>query len=444
MVIHTMYKRKIKHYNHIFDDTVRLYRGAVDYLISVCMDHWTEVAAIPKELERKTYVESMIHKTKDNPVVPYDFDDRFYKFPSYLRRSAIATAIGKVSSYKSNLAAWESSDTEDRGLTPGLPKAGFSFPCMYRKVMYEQTGDYTAQIKVWIHNTWDWLAVSIRKSDVDYALHHCQYRKECAPVLMKRGKQWSLDFAYEESVDLNKTDIHEQVIVAVDLGINSACTCSVMRADGTVVGRRFLKLPAEYDSLQHKIDHIKRAQHHGSRRVPNLWAYADGVNKDIAIKTAQFIADTAVLYNADTVVFEHLDLDGRKHGSKKQRLALWRAKDVQSMTTDKVHRLGIRVSRICAWGTSRLAFDGSGRVLRGKESEKTAGNYSVCEFRNGKIYNCDLNASYNIGARYFLRELLKTVPMTEQQDILAKVPGCSKRSTCTLSDLISLNAVLCA
>ena len=75
MVIHTMYKRKIKHYNHIFNDTVRLYRGAVDYLISVCMDRWTEIAAIPKELERKTYVESMIHKTKDNPAVPYDFDD---------------------------------------------------------------------------------------------------------------------------------------------------------------------------------------------------------------------------------------------------------------------------------------------------------------------------------------------------------------------------------
>lgn len=75
MVIHTMYKRKIKHYNHIFDDTVRLYRGAVDYLISACMDRWTEIAAIPKELVRKTYVESMIHKTKDNPAVPYDFDD---------------------------------------------------------------------------------------------------------------------------------------------------------------------------------------------------------------------------------------------------------------------------------------------------------------------------------------------------------------------------------
>ena len=134
---------------------------------------------------------------------------------------------------------------------------------------------------------------------------------------MKRGKQWSLDFAYEESVDLNKTDIHEQVIVAVDLGINSACTCSVMRADGTVVGRRFLKLPAEYDSLQHKIDHIKCAQHHGSRRVPNLWAYADGVNKDISVKAAQFIADTAVLYvNSMQLRCYHCVLSQRVHTGK--------------------------------------------------------------------------------------------------------------------------------
>lgn len=137
MVIHTMYRRKIKHYNRIFNDTVRLYREAVDYLISVCMDHWAEVAAIPKELERKTYVESMIHKTKDNPVVPYDFDDQFYKFPSYLRRSAIATAIGKVSSYKSNLAAWKSSDTKNRGLTPGLRASSLPVPQGMRTGPYE-------------------------------------------------------------------------------------------------------------------------------------------------------------------------------------------------------------------------------------------------------------------------------------------------------------------
>ena len=95
--------------------------------------------------------------------------------------------------------------------------------------------------------------------------------------------------------------------------------------------------------------------------------------------------------------------------------------------------------------TSRLAFDGSGRVLRGSESTKIEdNNYSLCEFTTGKVYHCDLNATYNIGARYFIRELLKTVPVTEQQYIAAKVPECAKRSTCTLSTLISLNAVLCA
>ena len=67
-----------------------------------------------------------------------------------------------------------------------------------------------------------------------------------------------------------------------------------------------------------------------------------------------------------------------------------------------------------------------------------------CEFQSGKIYHCDLNASYNIGSRYFIREILKSVPVTVQQDIGAKVPRCLKRSTCTLSDLISLAAVLAA
>ena len=114
------------------------------------------------------------------------------------------------------------------------------------------------------------------------------------------------------------------------------------------------------------------------------------------------------------------------------------------MVTDKAHQLGIRISRICAWGTSRLAFDGSGRILRGKESTKTAGNYSLCEFQTGKVYHCDLNASYNIGTRYFIREILKPLPATVKQDIGAKVPRCLKRSTCTLSDLISLAAVLAA
>ena len=106
----------------------------------------------------------------------------------------------------------------------------------------------------------------------------------------------------------------------------------------------------------------------------------------------------------------------------------------------KAHRIGMHVSRICAWGTSRLAFDGSGRVLRGREADLES--YSVCQFRTGKVYNCDLNASYNIGARYYIREILKSVPVKVRLALEAKVPQAARRSTCTLSVLINLNAEL--
>ena len=40
--------------------------------------------------------------------------------------------------------------------------------------------------------------------------------------------------------------------------------------------------------------------------------------------------DIAMHYNADTIVFEHLDKNGRVRGSRKQRLKLWRSQEVQS------------------------------------------------------------------------------------------------------------------
>ena len=105
-------------------------------------------------------------------------------------------------------------------------------------------------------------------------------------------------------------------------------------------------------------------------------------------------------------------------------------------TGSKMHRLGKRISRICAWGTSKLAYDGSGEV---EQDEK---NYSMCVLPSGKKYHCDLSASYNIGARYFIREILKSLPVTSRLGMEAKVPSCAKRTTCTLSTLISLNAEL--
>ena len=425
-------------------DTAGIYREVVDFFIRVCMAEWAAVSSCRGQNGKVNTMEALTIKTSRRPSVRYDFGDAFYKFPSYLRRAAIAEAVGKVSSYKANLANWETADPVTRGRRPGYPRAGYVYPAMYRDNMFVRTGTYTASIKVFTRNTWDWLEIGLRKGDADYLTRHCKSRRECVPTLQKRGKLWYLDFSFEESITLPDTQACGRKILAVDLGINSACTCCVMEADGTVTGRTFLKLPEENDRLDRAIGRIKKAQRFGARHMPRLWAKARGISGDIAVKTAEFIVKTAVLYNVDAIIMEHLDIRGRKRGSKKQRLHHWRAVYVQRMVVQKAHRSQIRVSTVCAWNTSRLAFDGTGRVKRGAESEKTAGNYSICEFSTGKIYNCDLNASYNIGARYFIRELIKTLPETAKQRLEAKVPSACKRSTCTLSTLISLSAALAA
>lgn len=383
----------------------------------------------------------MCHATANNlnPIYP-SFDKDFYKFPSYLRRSEILDAVGKVSSHKSKLAKWENGDPGSRGKKPSHPKAGKTYPCMYKGEMYRRSGEYEAKLKVFARNTWDWITVKLKKSDVDYINRHCKSRKECAPTLTKRGRQWFLDFPFKEKVKLTDKDVTEQTIVAVDLGINTAAAVSVMRSDGTVLGRHFLKLPKEYDSLNHAMNRIKKAQQYGNYKTPRLWASAKGMNKRIAVETAQFVMNIATKYHADVIVFEHLELSGKKRGSKKQKLHMWRSRYVQKMVTDKAHQAGMRIRRICAWNTSRLAYDGSGLVMRGRKAGFKS--YSMCQFLSGKIYNCDLNATYNIGARYFIREILKSLPVRVRLELEAKVPRVSKRSTCTLSTLINLNAEL--
>lgn len=142
-------------------------------------------------------VESLTVKTKQNPTPKYDFCKEFYKFPSYLRRTAISEAIGKVSSYFGNLKNWEKGNPSKRGKRPGLPHSEYIYQAMYRKNIFIRTDTYKASIKVFIRNTWDWLDVEFRKSDVDYIQPHCHSYKKCVPTLQKRGKEWFLDFVYQ-------------------------------------------------------------------------------------------------------------------------------------------------------------------------------------------------------------------------------------------------------
>ena len=100
-------RHKILNHASIFDETIRVYNEALSFIIEV-IDNEVEHVDAYSTKEMTNYVERLIHATKSNPNPKYtEFNQRFYKFPSYFRRAAIATAFGKVKSYRSSLENWE-------------------------------------------------------------------------------------------------------------------------------------------------------------------------------------------------------------------------------------------------------------------------------------------------------------------------------------------------
>lgn len=440
MKIVSSYAIEIKHIYKLFRQTIKIYNDAISFCVKVFEENWSDLEILETgNKERKDYADSLIHSTRSNVAKYPEFDVMFHKMPSYLRFSVINTALGYLSSYHSNLDNWEFSNSD--GKAPSLQTHLNKLPTFYKGNMYLDDCDGDAvRLKLFVNNDWNWVTVQLKHTDVASIQRHMQNAKMSVPTLEKKNKKWFLRFAFEEKVELNKTKLEEQRILAVDLGINTDATCSVMDVDGAILAREFINFASDKDQLYHTLNKIKKVQQkYGSSNVAKLWRYAKFHNEELARKIAGAITDIAIKYDCDVIVFEYLDTIGKKRGSKKQKLHMWKKNTIQKIVEHKAHRNGIRVSHICAWGTSKLAYDGSGVVLRGKNAD--LGTYELCRFSSGKVYNCDLSASYNIGARYFIREVQKILPVKVWSDIVAKVPECQKRTQCTYNTLLDINRV---
>ena len=112
MKITSSYAVEIKK-QKMFDNTIKIYREAVSFLIGCFNKEWDSIQKVEGAKSRKSFAEKLIHTTKYS-TAKYDFDAKFYKFPSYLRRAAIQAALGSVSSYRSNYKNWEANGKVDR------------------------------------------------------------------------------------------------------------------------------------------------------------------------------------------------------------------------------------------------------------------------------------------------------------------------------------------
>lgn len=428
-------------------NTVQIYRRALAFVIDVCNKEWVNISVLGGIKEKDHFVEKLIHPTKNNPSPKYPFDIRgseFYKFPSYLKRAVIAEAIGAVSSYRSNYKNWE--DNGKKGNVPTLQMDRHAMPVFYNKNMYKEDAPKNAKypkgmnsdddnvqwLKLYQNNDWVWVPVKLRKTDIEY-IDRCWslYSDVSAPVLEKRHNKYYLRFSFTKVINLTDTPVEKQIICSVDLGINTDAVCSIMKADGTILARKFIDFPSDKDRMYRAMNRTRRKQsEYGPKSATSLWAYVRRLNEDRAKKISSAIMDFASQHSVDAIVMEHLDFKGcKKRGSKAQRLSMWNHGIIREKVEQKAHLLGIRIATICAWKTSALAFDGSGSVTRDDN------NHALATFTTGKQYNCDLSASYNIGARYFIRELLKSLPATEESRVKAKVPDVGRRTSCTLSTL---------
>ena len=397
MQIVSSYGVEIRKQNIPVRQTLEIYRQAVSYLTEIYEQVWTELKMISEAKKRFNAAEHLVHTTKKNQA-RFGFDIRFPKMPSYLRRAAIQHALGSVSSYETRLEQWGA--TGELSGKPHLTCENHAMPVFYRDVMYREgtEGKDEAYLKLYDGHDWRWFCVCLSHTDMEYLRRNWYGKKASAPTLEKRHHKYFLRFSYTEEMTLTQTPVKDQIICSVDLGINTDAVCTIMRADGTVLGRKFIDFPSEKDRMYRTLGRIRRFQRkHGAAQTGGRWSYTRRLNIELSRKIAGAVVKYAWENHVDVIIFEYLEMNGRISGSKKQKLHLWRKRDIQKRCEHQAHRKGMRISRICAWNSSRLAYDGSGTVLRDGK------NHSLCTFQTGKRFNCDLSASYNIGARYFIR-----------------------------------------
>ena len=417
--------------SHIIEPTIRIYREALSFVIDVCYKEKANWLTLGGKY-RYNLIEKLIHATSENPNPKYiEFDRKFYKMPTYLRRSIVSKAIGIVISYLSLYDRYIEDKTKAlqegkkfHHRPPRLSYDHYSFPVLYKDGMFENFNiDGTCRIKLFIDNDWKYVNIAFDKRALysSKTFRFDGYTMD-SPSLVFKSKRFYLSIPFYKDVELSK---EQDIAIGVDLGITNSAVVSAVMKDGTVIDRLFINQPKEKDHLKYQLDRLNKANRMSSskNKKPNIWRKINNLLTAIATQTANDIVDFAKKNSAKVIVFEHLHFKNRK-GDKKKKLRsksqYWTKSRIQDMVKNKAHSMGIRFSRVSTRNTSALAFDGSGYVRRNTKGD-------IATFSTGKIYHADLNASYNIAARYFIRELER-----------AKVPVKIDRTSQTLDTRINL------
>lgn len=412
---------------HLMRLTLAEYRQFCRALSVVVLANWPSLQQAPSFAAA---VERLMHPTKKNPSPRHHyFVKRFYKFPSYLRRAAIEFVKGQVSSYLTRYWAWQSGDRQRKHAQPPRfnPVAG-CYPAMYRGQLVKFDADFTtASLKLWDGKEWLWHNVAIKA----VRQRHLLGTVKSPTLVLNRHCHLAVPVALAP-----QSLPDQQRVCAVDVGINTLATVSIVTPDGTVAARGFFHPAADIDRRDKRATLIRRKARKTARLSKGFgrtwYRKAQHINEQIAQQTSRRLVDFALAQGADVIVLEDLKgwrpKAGKKRSGLRQRFHQWLHRRLTTLIEQKMAEAGGRVVYVYARGTSSWAFDGSGRVKRDKAQHELA------IFPNGKQYNADLNASYNIGARYWAWKHKLTRRKDGQLSAGRSSPG-KPRTPVTLSTL---------
>ncbi|HEY9657510.1 MAG TPA: transposase, partial [Allocoleopsis sp.] len=356
---------------------------------------------------------------------------------SYYRRAAIVFAVGQVSSFMTRYDEWQSGNRSRRDAKPPVLNANAGcYPVLYKGQCYKLHGIQQVEIKVFTGTDWVWTALQITGLR---ERHTVDSNKLLSPSLIFNQQDCHLSVPFECHPKKQQPD---QNVVAVDLGINTTATVSVVSFCGTVIHREFIHPGRDIDRRDKRLKSISaRASQTMGRGgklhkgfCSNTYRKCRHINQQIAHLVSKRIVQIAKQFNAAAIAFENLKgwraTGGRKRSILRQRFHGWLKSAIRQYTEMKWQEIGGKTIDVIAAYTSKLAYDGSGVVRR------DSGNYALATFSSGKRYSADLNGAANIGAR----GILQLTCRKDSEERFSKSSGRSPRSWACLCDLWNRSA----
>lgn len=411
------------------EQTEKMYRSYARALIGIIFTHFSQIASADSPCAA---VEKLIHQTIKNPLPRYRyFSRKFYKFPSYLRRAVIQAAIGQVSSFVTRYNSWQQGRRSRRdALPPRLNAVTSLHTVLYRGqcILFE---DDSVQIKVFDGKQWGWERIAVVKRRERHLLPNT---KSLSPSLVINRKGVFLAVPFEvTSPKLGKP----QLVCGVDLGLNTIAVASIVSPDGTVTARKFFNsCAADIDRRDKRLQAIRHKARLTMGKTGKLYKgfcksiyrKAQNINRQICQMVSKQLITWAQSQGATVIVFENLKSWRPKGGPKgstlRQRFHGWLKSRLVQLTIDKFTELGGKVEFVFPRGTSSYAYDGSGKLQRDSK------NYALAKFKSGKRYNCDLSASYNVAARFWIKQ------KPTRRNHSGSVPSKSSRTEPRMPDLL--------